>query len=305
MDLVLVKLGGSLLTDKTRPGHARSDVIERLATELAAARRAMAKPMAKPAGIVLGHGSGSFGHVEARRAGLNTGPPSRPATTEKVDLTDDDALAAGIAATQAAAAKLHRLVLDALVHAGARPFSLPPSAFLTTDAGRIASLHSEPLMHALDHGLLPVVYGDVVLDATWGACIRSTEHVLEALCTPLQSAGHTIQRALWLGETAGLLDAQGATVASLPAAQLDEWLQGGDGKSIHAPRGTDVTGGMELRLRTVRNLTARGIASCLLDGRRPGLLRQVLTDGAAAHGGTTIPGTSGSGPSSPGGSSTL
>ncbi len=276
MDVVLVKLGGSLLTDKTRPGHARRDVIERLAAELAAARR----DLSEQTGLVLGHGSGSFGHVEARRAGLSSGAPV--ATEAHVPLAD------GIAATQAAAAALHRLVLDSLVQAGARPFSLSPSAFLTTDAGRIASLQTEPLLCALEQGLLPVVCGDVVLDLTWGACIRSTEHVLAALCSPLQAAGHTVRRALWLGETAGLLDADGATVASLPATQLDGWLRDGGSQVIRAPRGTDVTGGMELRLQTVRNLAARGIESCLLDGRRPGLLRQVLVDASAPHGGTTV-----------------
>ena len=55
--VVLVKLGGSLITRKDRPDTARREVIARLAAEIAEAWPRVA------GSLVLGHGSGSFGQT--------------------------------------------------------------------------------------------------------------------------------------------------------------------------------------------------------------------------------------------------
>src|SRR5262245_34884441 len=89
--IVLVKLGGSLITDKRRPETARRQVIARLAAELVAARPSHER-------ILLGHGSGSFGHVAAAEHRLPSG-------------LQRGGQLAGVSVTQAAAARLHRLVL--------------------------------------------------------------------------------------------------------------------------------------------------------------------------------------------------
>ena len=61
--LTLVKLGGSLITDKRVEKSFRRDVVKRLADEIAAARAV--DPELK---LLIGHGSGSFGHFAAKRA---------------------------------------------------------------------------------------------------------------------------------------------------------------------------------------------------------------------------------------------
>ena len=260
-ELVLVKLGGSLITDKARSRVARGEVITRLAEELAAARTELA------AGLLLGHGSGSFGHAAAAEHRLGHGPVAT------------DLQRRGVAATQVAAAHLHRQVVDALAAAGASPYSLAPSALLTTTAGRVSHLHLEPVTGALGLGLVPVVYGDVVIDQQWGAAICATETVLLSLAADLQRRGHRIREALWLGETPGILDAQGETVPRLTAGNLERVRT-----SLGDPRGTDVTGGMRLRLDSAWALAGLGVPSRLLDGLQPGLLRRAL-------GGRPVPGT--------------
>ena len=60
MTLCFLKLGGSLITDKTQPGNDSADVLARVAREIKAALTE--NPDLK---VVLGHGSGSFGHVAA------------------------------------------------------------------------------------------------------------------------------------------------------------------------------------------------------------------------------------------------
>ncbi len=264
MDLVLVKLGGSLITDKAGDCAARPEVIERLAREIAAAR-----PEAGPRSrerIVLGHGSGSFGHMAAARHGVGGGPLGREALP-------------GVSETRARAAELHALLTSSLLGAGLAPFTWAPSSALMARAGTPSRGAVEPLLAALDFDLLPVTYGDVVLDREWGASICSTEAVLSYLAGRLRRRGYRVRRALWLGATEGIYDRQGSAV---PRVDRDNYAR--VRRMIGKAAGTDVTGGMLLRLETARALARRGIESWIVDGRVPGLLTAGLL-------GEDIPGT--------------
>ncbi|HEX4966016.1 MAG TPA: isopentenyl phosphate kinase [Thermoanaerobaculia bacterium] len=252
MDLVLLKLGGSLITEKAREETPRREVIDRLASEIA---RATAGASCR---LVVAHGSGSFGHVAARRHGIGKGP------------LDPDQLA-GACRTQERAAALHQIVIAALLEAGARPFSLAPSSCVVAAAGQPVEIASAPLLLALERGLLPVLYGDVVLDRDWGASICSTERLFTLLARTLPGRGLSIRRSIWLGETDGLWDAAGCTVARVTRDTFAAALQ-----AIGAPAGTDVTGGMRHRLETALDLAALGIPSLLANGLTPGLLERAL-----------------------------
>ncbi|HEV7508270.1 MAG TPA: isopentenyl phosphate kinase [Thermoanaerobaculia bacterium] len=251
-DVVLLKLGGSLITDKTREETPRREVIGRLAGEIAQALKD------NPCRLVVAHGSGSFGHVAAQRHGIGRGPLS----AEQL---------AGACITQERAAALHRIVVAALLEAGARPFSLAPSSCVVALGGRPVEIAFEPLLLALERGLLPVLYGDVVLDREWGASICSTERLFRLLAPRLQNSGLLIRGSIWLGETDGLWDAAGRTVPQVTAATFADAL-----KAIGAPAGTDVTGGMRHRLETALELAGLGIPSLLANGLTPGLLEKAL-----------------------------
>lgn len=259
-ELVLVKLGGSLLTDKTRAAAVRTDVLERLAGEIA--------ELAAGEGprLLIGHGSGSYGHAVAARHGLG----AEVAAGER---------RRGIAATQDEAARLHRLVVAALLTAGASPFGWAPSSGLTTRGGAVEAANVGPLAGALELGLLPVVYGDVVIDSAGGASICSTEHVFLALEPALAARGWPVRRAVWLGETPGVWDAEGRTVPCLDRARARELAS-----VLAGSRGGDVTGGMAHRVEAALELAGRGIESWIVDGLESGRL-------AAAVRGEAGPGT--------------
>ncbi len=262
VEVVVVKLGGSLITDKRRPDTSRDEVIRRLAREIAAAARESSRR------LLLGHGSGSFGHVAASRYGLGSGSLS----PEQLE---------GIPATQNRAADLHRRVVGALHQAGAMPFSLAPSSFLSAREGRPEEVAAGPLSLALERGLLPVVFGDVVMDRAWGASICSTETLFLALVEPLRRRGFAVRRALWLGDTEGLYDRTGSTIPEIRPASCEALLA-----QAGASAGTDVTGGMRHRLETVSALARLGVESQLLNGLTEGILARALAGGPA--GGTRV-----------------
>ncbi len=247
-ELLFVKLGGSLITDKRHRESVRRPTLERLAREIAAgSSRGRVR-------WVVGHGGGSFGHAAASRHGLNRGPLSRQQVP-------------GVSITQDRAARLHRLVVGELERAGVSVFSLAPSSLMTAAGGRPSSVRLEPLELALQLGLMPVVFGDVVLDRRWGACVCSTEQVFLALIRRLRRRGYIIRRTLWLGETEGVYDAAGATIPRLTDGQTRRRAARIEGAS-----GADVTGGMAHRLDAAAKLAGLGVSSLILDGRVPGRL---------------------------------
>jgi isopentenyl phosphate kinase len=262
-----VKLGGSVITDKSGREAADLPLIARLAAEIAQARAA--RPALR---LILGHGSGSFGHPYAARYGVHRGVP--PGGSYE-----------GLARTAAAALRLNRIVVDALLDAGVPALALQPSASLWSAGGLITDWDTAHIGHALDHGLVPVVHGDVAFDSEQGSAIVSTEALLAhlALATALRPG-----RVVLVGEDAVYTadpraDPRAERVPLITAANLDAALGGAAGS--HA---VDVTGGMRSKLELMWRLAqANPALEVRLIGPAPGNLAAVLS-GAEIDVGTTI-----------------
>src|SRR5690349_8916774 len=138
--LIFVKLGGSLITDKRESQHFHAEVTRRAAQEIAAALAA--KPDLK---IVIGHGSGSFGHVTAQKYGTMNGVHSAEEWR-------------GFAEVATIAHKLNRLVTETLAEAGLPVISIQPSASARSEDGKLVAMETTSIRTALDHNLVPVVY---------------------------------------------------------------------------------------------------------------------------------------------------
>lgn len=248
--LIFLKLGGSLITDKTTPRRPRPETLARLMREIAAARAA--RPELR---LVLGHGSGSFGHVEAQKYGTRHGVQ----TAEQWR---------GFAEVQAVAALLNRLVIDAARDAGLPVFNCPPSASAICRNGVIESLALAPIEAALAHGLVPVVQGDVAVDVTRGGTIVSTEDVFKYLAPLLKP-----QRILLAGIERGVLThwPDGDVIPEIGGATGATFRAGGS----HA---ADVTGGMASKIRETLALVAGapGCQALIFSGAEPGLVQRAL-----------------------------
>jgi isopentenyl phosphate kinase len=218
-DLVFLKLGGSLITDKDQPHTARPEVIARLAGEIAAVRRENTGLR-----LVLGHGSGSFGHVPGRKYGTRRGVRTPAEWT-------------GFSEVWYEASHLNRLVMEGLRSAGLAALAFPPSAAVMAAGGRAAAWDLAPLRAALEAGLLPVIFGDVAFDTQQGGTILSTEDLFDYLAPELRPS-----RILLAGLEPGVwADFPACTrlVAEINASSLEQ-IQAGLGGSAS----TDVTGGM-------------------------------------------------------------
>lgn len=252
--LQLLKLGGSLITEKDKPHSVRLVVIRRLADEIAQAFQQ--NPQMR---LILGHGSGSFGHVPAKIYGTRQGVQSAEQWHGFVQVWRE-------------AAQLNHLVMDALSAAGLPAIAFPPSAGLLARDGRVSRWNLEPMRAALAAGLLPVVYGDVVFDRQRGGTIFSTEDLFEHLALSF-SPGRVLLAGIEPGVWADYPVRQRIHCSITPDL-LPQVLPGLQGAQV-----ADVTGGMASKvlqsMRMVQNCA--GLEVLIFSGMEDGALFQALT----------------------------
>ncbi len=131
--VILVKLGGSLITDKSIPFSYREKVVSSLGSEIAAARRR----------VVIVHGGGSFGHTVAKKYGLSSSHFSSSSD--------------GVSETRKAMYELNGLVCKSLIDSGVSPYVFAPFDLLLQGRRRATRW----LNSLLDSGLTPTTFGDV------------------------------------------------------------------------------------------------------------------------------------------------
>jgi isopentenyl phosphate kinase len=242
---VFVKLGGSLITDKSRPYTVREDVLSRLCHEIQEARTATALS------LLVGNGAGSFAHVSADRHKVQRG------------ITDASSWL-GFAEVHADALRLNIIVREALTAAGVPAVTIQPSASCITRSSRIASYETRPIERLLEAGLVPVVFGDVVIDEDQGCAIASTEENLRHLAGVLKPS-----RILMVGKVDGVLDAGGKPIPLITPDGLDEVKR----SLFESDAVADVTGGM---LHKIERALESGVPTQILGGLEPGRLKLAL-----------------------------
>lgn len=247
---IFLKLGGSLLTEKTGYEALRPQTLARLASEIAQAR-------AHEPGLslVLGHGSGSFGHVAGAKHGTRAGVGGPEGWYGFAEVAD-------------AAARLNRHVVAALLSADVPAIGLAPSASAQVADGIITHLSTTPVESALASGLVPVMFGDVAFDSIRGGTIVSTEEVMSYLAGKLPRNWF-----LLAGETDGVLDLNGQVIPLITRDTLHDVVP-----ALGGSRGTDVTGGMASKVMAMLDLidSQPGLKIRIFSGLQPGQLGRIL-----------------------------
>jgi isopentenyl phosphate kinase len=224
-DRILLKLGGSVITDKKTDCAVNHDQLSFIASAIS---------RAGTGGMVIIHGAGSCGHPEAKRYQLDKGAIA--GQTE------------GIAITHRAVTRLNDAVVEALSKEGAAAVGIHPLHAAVADNGRLISFECRHLEKMLMLGMVPVIHGDVVMDLSRGACIVSGDQLVRYL-----AAGLSISRVGLATDVPGVLD--GGHVVPEITRKMVPLLQ--IGNSTH----TDVTGGMRGKINELLDLADAGIGS--------------------------------------------
>lgn len=237
-----MKLGGSVLTDKSAYRTPRLENLTRLAKELATAQ----------GGLVVIHGAGSYGHVLAKQHDLARG-------------ADGDAHRdAAFVQVHADVRELSVLVCEALLDAGLPALAQSTYDLARLDAGRLQGFATAAIADTLRAGFVPVLSGDGVLDATRGWGILSGDVLMAELARAFRP-----QRAIFVTDVDGIYDAW-------PEGKLVAHIGPHDRVGAGASAGYDITGGMGGKLARAREVAKAGVPVHVVNGAAAGRLADAL-----------------------------
>jgi isopentenyl phosphate kinase len=208
-------------------------------------------------GLVVVHGAGSFGHVRASEYDLTSGLKG-PRQVE------------GTAIVQRDVRDLNLRVLDALIAEGIPAVSLPPASWLELEEGRLVEFDAKPFQRAIARGLVPVTFGDVLLDRENGVGIASGDLLMASLA------------AVFFPEMAAFVTGVDGVYDGKPGAKGSKLLRSVSPEDLEDLRGsaeegvTDVTGSMLGKLSEAFEVAECSKSTWVIGGGRPGRLRALL-----------------------------
>jgi isopentenyl phosphate kinase len=238
---------------------ARPEEIRRIAEEIAEV----------PQGLILVHGAGSFGHVPAKEYGL----PQRFSPE-------------GLRITHRSVSSLNDLVVDALSKAGADSMPVHPLSCATLRDGRVDSFAVQPLVEMVKDGLIPVLHGDVAMDASRKAGIVSGDQLVSYLAEAMKAEVVAVGT-----------DVDGIIFQGRPLQRITKDRMASIEEAIGGSAGVDVTGGMKGKLQELLNLADMGTSSVIFNAGKKGNIARALRGEAVGTAvvGSTASGTAGGG----------
>lgn len=252
-NITLIKLGGSIITNKEVPMMVRENVLKRLVREIVRAQKKTGEL------FIIGHGQGSFAHAPALRYKTMDGFINAESVI-------------GMAITQDSAAQLNRIVVKEFLAAGVPAVSFNFSNTLVTNNTEAEHWCALVLEEYLSKGLLPITCGDVIADSAKGCTIWSTEKVLGYLAQYFAaSKKYRVKRVIHVAEVAGVLDGAGKVVPEITASNLEAVRQ-----LITSTKGFDVTGGMAHKLEESIKLAVGGVKTGIVTGLKKDILYKSL-----------------------------
>ncbi len=255
---ILVKLGGSVITEKDKEFTAREETIRRLADEIASSQ--------KP--VIVIHGAGSFGHGVAAKYELSYG------TREPRQFRMFSFLRTQMD-------ELRLLVSRALFDVGLRPFPIQPSAIFITMNGDVFQFDDHALLHALRLGYTPVLHGDAVLDYARGSSILSGDTIIQLLAKFLG-----LEKVIFVSDVEGIYDKDPklhSDAELLRSLKLPDVIRLIKSDSVGGSTYKDVTRGMKGKLESILPILDSNCEVAIINGNRDGALYNVLI-GADEHG---------------------
>lgn len=244
--LIIIKFGGSIITDKNSPTpELRKDILTNLIEQLAEIYNTKTRK------IILVHGAGSFAHPIAKKYELKKGAH----TKEQILATAD---------INTSMMKLNTIVTEMLVAQGVPAVGLPPHAFITQNNGLLESIPLKKIDKYLDLEMIPVLYGDMVLDEGINASVLSGDAIVPYLGNKLRA-----NRVIYVSDVDGIYT---ENPKINPNAELITLVNNENFESIIAGfeqhNQLDVTGEMKYKLLEIKSALP-GIQVQMLNGSKP------------------------------------
>jgi isopentenyl phosphate kinase len=247
---IIVKLGGSVITIKEKPFTPNLSVINRLAREIKRADRKS---------LIIIHGGGSYGHPLAREYNIIEG------------LKDQRQLI-GFSKTRQAMMVLNKMIVDSLIQQNVPTISVQPSAFILTDQGRISEMNISLIERMLRINLIPLLYGDAVLDEKIGFSILSGDQIASNIAIKFK-----VNQIIICVDVDGLFNED---PKKNPKANIIEEIEldalKNSMNNLSRARTTDVTGGMFGKIVELIPAVESGIKVKIINAKKVNRLYKAL-----------------------------
>lgn len=244
-ELSLLKLGGSLISDKKSGGGIRESIVRAVAAEIA-------KTWPRP--LIIVHGAGSYGHPLAREYRVADGYRS-PRNLE------------GFIKTSSSVRWLNAKMVELLTDGGLPCFGVPASLIFKTRNGRIESANLEPILASIDVGVIPVTCGDVVFDRERKFTVLSGDSIAVYLARRMGA-----KRIVFATDVEGVYvrDEEKGSEEVIPVLRKGAHLR------VRYEDTGDVTGGMAAKVDEAFEAVEAGIDIVIVSGLHPDRVARAL-----------------------------
>lgn len=227
--MILIKLGGSIITNKQKPLTPNISAINKIAAQL--------KKVREP--IIIVHGGGSFGHYWSVRYDMHT----KPAKYSKK----------GVALVKNSMVELNKIILDSFLKNELIPYCLPPTDFMFSDKADAKKV--KEIARIAKDGLVPVSYGDVLWHGKNKFYILSGDRIMEILAKILKP-----RLAIFVLNVDGVY-------SDMKTKKLLYEIKGQETTISEVEM--DVTGGMARKIKEAMMISKGGIDVFLVNGNKP------------------------------------
>jgi isopentenyl phosphate kinase len=243
----ILKLGGSVITHKDKYFSPNHDHIKRLANEIA---------ISKLKSLIIVHGGGSFGHPLAKKHAISNG------------LKETNQLL-GFCETHQAMMALNQIIVDTILKAGVAAFSISPSSLLMTNRKRLVDFDLSIIKKYMETGVIPVMFGDAVLDTKQGFAILSGDQLVTKLAIEFKA-----KQVIFGSDVDGIftsdpkLDDKAKLIEKLPINNIN--IDVGQTTFI------DVTGGMLGKISEAKKAVETGTNVVFINAAKAGRVANAL-----------------------------
>lgn len=227
--MILIKLGGSIITNKEKPLSARRKTIDKLAKSL--------KRIDEP--IIIVHGGGSYGHFWSVKYDMHT-------KERKYDLR-------GVAIVKNSMIELNKIILDLMLKNKLNPYSLPPTDFMS--GNKPIPKKVKEIEKIAKSGLIPVTYGDALWYGQNKSFILSGDKIMTHLAKILKP-----RLCVFALNEDGLY-------SDLKSKKLIHELKGQ--RPLISQNKMDVTGGMTRKVEEASKISKMGMNVFFVNGNKP------------------------------------
>ena len=245
--MIILKLGGSVITNKTKIQTFKKKLMDSLSESIKKSGKQM----------IIVHGAGSFGHILAKKYELNDGYKN----SKQIK---------GFSETHKMVQSLNTLVLKSLLNFDIPAVSISPHSIIKLDNHKLAKMNFKLFEDYLERHFIPVTFGDVVLDKKLVFSICSGDLLVEALAKYFKP-----EKVIFAIDEDGLytsnpkIDKKAKLIGKTTLKKTKEL-------STIIDKHPDVTGGMSGKINTIKSISKLGIETVLLNGNKPERLYKIL-----------------------------